>query len=89
MTGVQTCALPISKLIEGNQIGQGAFGVVHKADWDGLAVAVKSFRSKRAQQGSNYSEKDWEDFEREGKILEELKHPNIVQVRLLIFFIFK
>ena len=55
-------------------IGKGGFGVVHKAEWDGLQVAVKALHIEAKERARK-------QFESEGKILEELSHRNIVQAR--------
>ncbi len=47
-------------------IGKGAFGVVHKAMWRGVAVAIKTIVDNEAE------------FEKEVHFLSKLKHPSIL-----------
>ena len=53
-------------------LGQGGFGDVFKARWNGTRVAVKKF-GKRRMTG-----KAMQDFIKEIEMLNQLRHPNIV-----------
>ncbi|KAG0612755.1 hypothetical protein M758_6G049300 [Ceratodon purpureus] len=59
----------LSNLKRTQELGKGATGIVHKANWLGIEVARKTFHGP----ASPY-------FEQEIKILEELCHPNIVSL---------
>eukprot|EP01117_Protostelium_nocturnum_P001837 TRINITY_DN1230_c0_g1_i3.p1 TRINITY_DN1230_c0_g1~~TRINITY_DN1230_c0_g1_i3.p1 ORF type:complete len:936 (+),score=218.52 TRINITY_DN1230_c0_g1_i3:3257-6064(+) len=55
------------------QIGAGAFGVVYKAEWRGINVAVKQIRAEHV------TTEQVEDFLSEVGILQSLRaHPNVV-----------
>ena len=51
----------------GEQLGAGAQGTVRKARWKGNDYAVKMFKAS-----------DLTDFEEEVRVLEHLRHPNVV-----------
>ncbi len=59
-----------------SQIGEGSFGVVHKATFRGAQVAVKQMRSMFLE----LTEKDIEEFRKEAYMMSRLRHPNIVLV---------
>eukprot|EP01087_Luapelamoeba_hula_P023922 TRINITY_DN8936_c0_g1_i2.p1 TRINITY_DN8936_c0_g1~~TRINITY_DN8936_c0_g1_i2.p1 ORF type:complete len:520 (+),score=68.23 TRINITY_DN8936_c0_g1_i2:242-1801(+) len=56
----------------GKQIGMGSYGVVYKARWKGVDVAVKRFIKQKL------SERHKVDFRAEVAFLSEMHHPNIV-----------
>ncbi|KAL6047965.1 Serine/threonine protein kinase, catalytic domain containing protein, variant 2 [Balamuthia mandrillaris] len=56
----------------GPQIGVGSYGIVYKAKWKGVDVAVKKFIKQKL------SEKRMLEFRAEMAFLSELHHPNIV-----------
>ncbi|PRP87994.1 hypothetical protein PROFUN_04422 [Planoprotostelium fungivorum] len=56
-----------------HEIGSGSFGVVYKADWRELSVAIKQIRSESVTEGQVV------DFLREVGIIQSLRaHPNVV-----------
>lgn len=57
-------------------LGQGTWGVVHKAEQKGTGriVAIKKIKSERAEEGVNFT------AVREIKLLREFKHVNIVEL---------
>lgn len=57
-------------------IGEGSFGVVHKATFRGAQVAVKMMRSVFVE----LTERDIEEFRKEAYVMSRLRHPNIVLV---------
>ena len=59
------------------QIGEGSFGVVYKADFRGAQVALKKLRSPMFMQ---LSATDIEEFRKEAYMMSRLRHPNIVLV---------
>lgn len=65
--------IPFEDLTMGDEIGSGAFGVIHVAFWKGDQVAVKKLRVKRVH------EKRKKDFEAEVSTFYRLNHLNIVQ----------
>jgi len=56
----------------GKQIGMGSYGVVYRAKWKGVDVAVKKFIKQKL------SERSMLEFRAETAFLSELHHPNIV-----------
>ena len=62
-----------SKIDYGAALGQGAFGQVRAADYEGQRVAIKA-------QDVTVDSEDFEYLVREMKIMVELKHPNILQL---------
>jgi serine/threonine protein kinase/Ran GTPase-activating protein (RanGAP) involved in mRNA processing and transport len=54
-------------------IGQGGFGEVFKASWQGITVAVKQLHLKTLNQNIK------KEFEREAQVMADCRHPNIVQ----------
>ncbi len=50
-------------------LGQGAYGVVHKSKWLELECAVETFTASKKT-----------ELEKDAAILENLKHPNILQL---------
>ena len=62
-------------------IGEGAYGEVFRAKWMGKNVAAK--RIKKAYFSNDYDHRQKEffvkKFKDECQILEEVKHPNIVE----------
>ncbi|XP_071802211.1 uncharacterized protein [Asterias amurensis] len=65
--------IPFEEIILGKKIGQGGFGDVHFAKWDGSVVAVKKLRVQRV------SQKRLRQFQDEVKVLCKLDHPHIVK----------
>lgn len=63
--------IPYPEIIMGNEIGQGAFGTVFKALWNGLPVAVKKIKLQTVD--------DRRLFQREVAALISLRHPGCVQ----------
>ena len=57
-------------------LGEGGFGVVRRALWNGTPVAVKSLQPDAAEVGPAPRKA----FEREMLVLAHLKHPNVVPV---------
>jgi len=68
IVSVNKCKIDFSKLEFVKQIGSGAFGIVWKARYLGVNVAVKSVDSSS----------DPSDFLNEVSVLKALRHPNIV-----------
>lgn len=65
--------IPSSELDIGVKIGEGGFGFVHRAIWQGInEVAVKKLKNQRLDRES------LQEFEREAEIHAQLRHPNIV-----------
>ncbi len=58
----------------GRQLGRGSFGEVRLATWNSTEVAVKVLR-----QANNTPNGALENLRLEGKMLKDLRHPNIVQ----------
>eukprot|EP01087_Luapelamoeba_hula_P007745 TRINITY_DN1900_c1_g1_i1.p1 TRINITY_DN1900_c1_g1~~TRINITY_DN1900_c1_g1_i1.p1 ORF type:complete len:1690 (-),score=189.26 TRINITY_DN1900_c1_g1_i1:61-5130(-) len=59
-------------VVTGNQVGMGSYGMVYKAMWKGVDVAVKRLIKQQL------SERDMLDFRAEVAFLSEMHHPNIV-----------
>lgn len=69
--------IPVENLKLGETLGQGAFGVVVRADWNGATVAVKQIR--RDAVGS--SSKAMHEFKNEVKQMAAMpSHPNVVRL---------
>jgi hypothetical protein len=63
-----------SELLLGPAIGEGAFGVVRRGDWRGLAVAVKIVRQEQlAWDGGEAA-----NLEAEAGFMRTVRHPHIV-----------
>jgi hypothetical protein len=58
------------------KVGEGSFGVVHKATFRGASVAVKQMRSMFLE----LTEKEIDEFRKEAYVMSRLRHPNIVLV---------
>jgi len=56
----------------GEQIGIGAYGVVHRGRWRGVDVAVKRFLHQKQDEAQRI------DFRAEVAVLSEARHPNVV-----------
>ncbi len=68
-----------SKLIKlGEFLGNGAFGKVHKGDYNGKPVAIKFFNGKEAQKKLDLREEEAEQaFDAEVSRLATLQHPDL------------
>jgi len=68
--------IQMDKYLKGKEAGRGAFGIVYKAKrkTDGREVAIKKIRMGDRNDGVNFTAL------REIKILQELKHPNIIEL---------
>ncbi len=65
--------IPFSELVIGKKLGQGKFGIVCEAVWQGVnKVAVKQLLSQ------TLSGDALEEFQREAAIHAQLRHPNII-----------
>lgn len=64
--------IPWSRITLGRELGEGAYGVVYKAEYAGLAIAAKKLK------GSIAPEAVKEEFEHEVATLKKLRHPNII-----------
>lgn len=64
--------IPWEDLIIGERIGQGSYGKVYRADWQGSDVAVKVFLDQ------DLKVEALEEFKREVAIMRRLRHPNVV-----------
>lgn len=63
------------------ELGNGSYGHVYKAKWNGRFVAVKVLRDEIMY----YHPEAVEDFKRECEFLRVLEHPNIVQMHEVLF----
>ena len=64
--------LDFKHLTLGKQIGAGSYGLVYKAKWKGVEVAVKRFIQQKL------SERQMLEFRAEVAFLAEMHHPNII-----------
>ncbi|CAM6044342.1 unnamed protein product [Sphagnum compactum] len=64
--------IPWEDLIIGEPIGQGSYGKVYRADWQGSDVAVKVFLDQHVKAEAI------EEFKAEVAIMQRLRHPNVV-----------
>ncbi|XP_071731182.1 serine/threonine-protein kinase EDR1-like [Rutidosis leptorrhynchoides] len=69
---VGDCEIPWEDLVIGERIGLGSYGEVYHADWNGTEVAVKKFLDQ------DFSGAALAEFKREVRIMQRLRHPNIV-----------
>ena len=60
------------EVILGEVIGQGTFGMVHRATWRGGCAAVKRVRPRSREQATT--------FVREVEALAQLRHPHVMQL---------
>lgn len=68
------CLTTTTELRFQGQIGKGAFGVVKKAQYNGILVAVKEFSEVADEEAEAQAE-----FEKEIQILSQISsHPNVV-----------
>ncbi len=58
------------------KLGEGAFGVVRREQWNRVPVAAKSLQRDAADVGDEPAR----NFDREMQVLAHLKHPNVVPV---------
>ena len=59
-----------------NPLGSGSFGVVRQGSWLGTCVAIKTLTSDAAEVDPSLLQ----NFERELRLLAELRHPNIISL---------
>jgi serine/threonine protein kinase len=69
--------IPYEELVLSEEVGKGAFGVIHRATWYTLDVAVKSLVS---MQQEDQRQKAFEEFRREVWVMSGMKHPNLVNL---------
>jgi hypothetical protein len=62
------------ELVFEKEIARGAFGVVHKAVWNDIVVAVKMLARSAGSAGLE----DTEEFDREARFMQAVRHSNIV-----------
>jgi hypothetical protein len=74
LTSANLCRwiIDFSEIQMGKQIGLGSYGVVYRARWKGVEVAVKRFIKQKLD------ERCMLEFRAEMAFLSELHHPNIV-----------
>ncbi|KAK1426028.1 hypothetical protein QVD17_14695 [Tagetes erecta] len=65
--------IPWSDIVLKEKIGEGSFGTVCRADWNGEDVAVKTLSL-----GQEFHPQRFNEFWREVAIMRRLQHPNIV-----------
>ncbi|KAL7617519.1 hypothetical protein Lser_V15G01957 [Lactuca serriola] len=65
--------IPWTDMVLKEKIGAGSFGIVHRAEWNGEDVAVKSLFLEQDFHPGKFNE-----FWREVAIMRRLQHPNIV-----------
>ncbi|KAI3738178.1 hypothetical protein L2E82_28198 [Cichorium intybus] len=65
--------IPWTDMVLKEKIGAGSFGTVHRADWNGEDVAVKTLFLEQDFHPGKFNE-----FWREVAIMRRLQHPNIV-----------
>lgn len=70
------CIIPSEDITIEFKLGEGNFGEVYKADWNGTPVAVKKLKGEEISQ-----------FESEASKLSQLNHPNVN--KFFFIFIFK
>eukprot|EP01103_Thecamoeba_quadrilineata_P000868 TRINITY_DN10760_c0_g1_i1.p1 TRINITY_DN10760_c0_g1~~TRINITY_DN10760_c0_g1_i1.p1 ORF type:complete len:726 (-),score=131.55 TRINITY_DN10760_c0_g1_i1:175-2352(-) len=66
--------IPYDQLNIGQQLGEGHFGVVYKAKWRGISVAVKELKVANIAK----DEDAIKEFRKEIGIMGKLRHPNVV-----------
>ncbi|KAK4377741.1 hypothetical protein RND71_004037 [Anisodus tanguticus] len=69
---VEEFNIPWNDLVLREKIGEGSFGIVHRADWNGSDVAVKILMEQ------DFHVERFKEFLREVAIMKRLRHPNIV-----------
>ncbi|ELP90596.1 serine-threonine protein kinase, putative [Entamoeba invadens IP1] len=74
----KTSKIDPDDIVEESLLGCGAFGVVMKGRYKNNSVAIKKIRDIFVLKENNELAKHIEEFGQELKILENLRHPNIV-----------
>ena len=64
------------------EIGRGSYAAVYEAEWKCLSCVVKVFHSTIVP---NQSAINWKHHEREIQILQDIRHPNIIQLLGFVF----
>jgi len=63
--------VPVEELKLEKKLGEGSYGVVHRAKWRGIDVAVKELKDLTDEEALS-------DFKKEIAILGKLRHPNVI-----------
>jgi len=66
--------IPQDKIIRGDKLGEGGFGIVYRAKWQGTDVAVKTLHI------NNFNQDTLDDFKNEASIMANLRHKNIIML---------
>lgn len=67
--------IPFEEIELQEEIGKGAFGVIHKGFYCGQEIAVKTMKNR-----DEVNEKSFQDFRKEAYMMSGMKHPNIVNM---------
>ena len=59
------------------EVGRGCYAAVYEAEWRGLSCVVKVFHDIIVP---NKSAINWKQHKREVQIMQNIRHPNIVQL---------
>ncbi|KAI3677200.1 hypothetical protein L1987_86822 [Smallanthus sonchifolius] len=70
---VDAFVIPWTDMVLKEKIGEGSFGTVYRADWNGEDVAVKTLSLEQ-----DFHPEKFNEFWQEVAIMRSLRHPNIV-----------
>ena len=77
MSDLERSKIPHEELAMHEQIGKGAFGIIHRATYNGRNVAVKVMVDA-SQEGAKL--KAFNEFRREVHVMSGMRHPNLVNM---------
>eukprot|EP00238_Polyblepharides_amylifera_P009997 CAMPEP_0196588430 /NCGR_PEP_ID=MMETSP1081-20130531/60496_1 /TAXON_ID=36882 /ORGANISM="Pyramimonas amylifera, Strain CCMP720" /LENGTH=414 /DNA_ID=CAMNT_0041910921 /DNA_START=57 /DNA_END=1301 /DNA_ORIENTATION=+ len=82
--GVEVIKEADIQMLQTMPISVGGYGIVHRALWNGVEVAVKYLAPELLYGGVENSDRHVEEFYQEAKLLSSLHHPNVVAVYGLV-----
>lgn len=77
LTDLERSKIPYEELEIGDEIGKGAFGIIHKARYNTQEVAVKVMKNAEHE---DVKQKAFSEFRREAHVMSGMRHPNLVNM---------